>query len=198
MPIIDTILERRSQPIVEGAIDAAALETIFRCALTAPDHKRIRPWRYIVCNDEHKAALKQLILSTLPPHADAAERAQQVERKLGFAPHIVICALEFNRRCGVPDIEQILSAGASIQNMIVAAEALGCKCYWKTGEWAYNPSLRDRLGLGRDAVITGFLGLGRRAGAGCSARQVERPALDAHFRLMDAPVPQAQDCVQMH
>ena len=130
--MINTILERKSQPLVEGEIDAADLETIFKCALTAPDHKRLRPWKFIVCNPEHKATLKQLILSSKSWESEAEQLAgsQQVERKLiNFAPHIVICLLEINHSGVVPEIEQILSAGASIQNMIIATEALGFNCY---------------------------------------------------------------------
>lgn len=197
MNIINTILERKSQPLVEGEIDPASLEAIFKCALTAPDHKRLRPWKFIVCNPEQKSSLQRMIVEAKQLESEAERLAymSQVERKLNFAPHIIICLLEINRGGVVPEIEQILSAGASIQNMIIAAEALGFNCYWKTGEWAYNPALRERLGLNSNTVITGFLGLGRQASPESCAKPIERPSMSAHFTWLDESLVRTEPCL---
>lgn len=178
-----SILGRRSQPLIGGEIDRDELQSILSCALTAPDHKRLRPWRYIVCHPEHKEVLTWLIVSSLPEtSADLREnQVEQVRRKLGFAPHIVICLLEFNRSCTVPEVEQVLSAGAAIQNMIIAAEGQGHKCYWKTGEWAYNMRLHEKLSLNPDTIITAFLGFGKNAETAHKSRSVERAAYADHF-----------------
>ncbi|MFC4160293.1 nitroreductase family protein [Chitinimonas lacunae] len=187
MKTIETILARRSQKVIEGEIDGATLEAIFRCALTAPDHKRLRPWQFVVCHGQHKAALKEVLLAAKPFDSEIVRQAyiEQLERKLNFAPHIVICLLKINRSGAVPEIEQILSAGASIQNMIVAAESLGFHCFWKTGEWAYNPAVREGLGFDADTVITGFLGLGRSTNPANQSAPVERPKINDHFRSLD-------------
>lgn len=114
MITLQSILRRRSQPLIGGEIDRDVLQSILSCALTAPDHKRLMPWRYIVCHPEHKEALTSLIVCSLPETSEDLRENQikQVRRKLDFAPHIVICLLEINR-CSVPAIEQILSAGAA-------------------------------------------------------------------------------------
>lgn len=183
MITLQSILNRRSQPLIGGEIERDELKSILSCALTAPDHKRLRPWRYIVCHPEHKETLTRLIVSSLQETSlDMKEnQVEQVRRKLGFAPHVVICLLEINRCCSVPEIEQVLSAGAAIQNMIVAAEALGYKCYWKTGEWAYNMKLRENLSLDPETFITAFLGFGKAAETGGVVKPVERPAYADHF-----------------
>lgn len=180
---LQSIIGRRSQPLISGEIERENLQSILSCALTAPDHKRLRPWRYIVCHPEDKDVLTQLIVSSQPETSEdlRENQVEQVRRKLDFAPHIVICLLEINRSSSVPEIEQVLSAGAAIQNMIVAAEALGYKCYWKTGEWAYNMRLHEILSLNPDTFITAFLGLGKRAKTEGLAKPMERPAYADYF-----------------
>ncbi|AUH49395.1 nitroreductase [Chromobacterium sp. ATCC 53434] len=187
MSLVNTILQRKSQPLIDGEIPPSDLQDIFQCALTAPDHKRLRPWRFIVCHPEHKAMLIELIASSRPEDSglSAASYRDKAERKLLATPHIVICLLDVNRTAPVPEIEQVLSAGASIQNMVVAAEALGYHCFWRTGEWAYNPALREKLGLGEHTLITGFLGLGRQLDPEKRAAPVSRPPLEKHFSRLD-------------
>jgi len=70
--------------------------------------------------------------------------------------------------------------------MIVAAESLGHSCFWKTGAWAYSPSVRQRFGLGDDTVITGFLGLGTRASERRPEKESKRPQFGNHFEYFDA------------
>ena len=63
-------------------------------------------------------------------------------------------------RSQIPAIEQILSAGAAAQNVMVAAFALGFGCAWKTGEAAYYPEIKAAFGLAATDAIVGFLYLG--------------------------------------
>jgi len=188
LSVVDTILARQSQPFIEGEIDEAELASICRCALTAPDHKGLRPWRFILCGPTHKAHLQKLIIeaTVAEGETDRAEQAARVARKLGFAPHIVICLLKIDRSGIVPEIEQVLSAGAAIQNMIVAAESLGYCCFLKTGAWAYSASVRARLGLSDDTAITGFLGLGTSASERGLANKTKRPPFGEHFEHFEA------------
>lgn len=187
MSIVKTIPERRSQPRVEGEIAPAELEIIFKCALTASDHKRLHPWRFVLCHPEHKQALKDLILAARSPESEEAHLAsmERVERRLDFAPHIVSCLLLINRGSGVPEIKQVLSAGASIQNVIIAAKSLGYSCFWITGEWAYCTTLHERLGLNSNTITTGFLGFGRQVAPRNCAKPGCRPLRDAHFTSLD-------------
>lgn len=185
--LLTSILQRKSQPVLDGEIPADELRQILACALTAPDHKRLRPWHYILCNPEHKQRLREVIVAAEQPAgldlASRQERLAKIDRKINAAPHIVICLLRLDRRGLVPEIEQILSAGAGIQSMVIAAEALGHGCYWRTGDWAYSPVVRQGLQLDSDTVITGFLGLGKLAGDARLAKAV-RPDLDAHVQLL--------------
>ena len=60
----------------------------------------------------------------------------------------------------VPEVEQILSTGAAVQNMLVAAYAQNVGAMWRTGSLAYNRIVAKGLGLDDEEVIVGFLYLG--------------------------------------
>ena len=96
------------------------------------------------------------------PDASAA----QLERERGKplrAPMIIgVCAI-VDPEARIPVIEQVLSAGAAAQNIMVAAHALGYGSAWKTGEAAYDPAVKAALGLQSKDAIVGFIYLGRHA-----------------------------------
>jgi nitroreductase len=72
----------------------------------------------------------------------------------------------------IPEIEQILSAGAAAQNMLHAAFVLGFNAVWKTGGPAYDDQVKAALGLAAKDAIVGFLYVGTdTAGPG----QLSRP-----------------------
>ena len=60
----------------------------------------------------------------------------------------------------IPEIEQVLAAGAATQNMFLAANALGFGAMWKTGEAAYDDDVKAALGLEASDRIVAFLYLG--------------------------------------
>jgi len=63
----------------------------------------------------------------------------------------------------IPEIEQIASASAAAQTIMLAAPALGYGAVWKTGAAAYDPVVKTSLGLAENDQIIGFLYLGTRA-----------------------------------
>src|SRR5690625_2297304 len=64
---------------------------------------------------------------------------------------------------GVAEVEQIVSTGAAVQNMLLAAYALGVGAFWRTGAMAYHPTIAKGLGLTDNEKIIGYLYLGTRA-----------------------------------
>jgi nitroreductase len=170
---------------------------ILKCALTAPDHKALRPWKYIICRPENKISLAELIYSaTLKLKAreanidikDISEHEteaikRKINQKINSAPYIIIATLEVNVEVPIHEIELVLSAGAAIQNIIVAAESMGYSCFWRTGDWAYNPILIESLGLSETTKITGFIGLGKMVGQKMALAS-KRPVFEEHFSYL--------------
>jgi len=60
----------------------------------------------------------------------------------------------------VPGIEQIAATAAAIENMLIAAHALGFGGFWRTGPAAYDSALTRGLGFAQADQILGFVYVG--------------------------------------
>ena len=60
----------------------------------------------------------------------------------------------------VPRIEQIISTGTAGQNIMLALNALGYGTIWRTGRFAFNEKISERLGLNDDQTIIGYIYIG--------------------------------------
>lgn len=163
MQAIDALLERRSaKTLLDPAPDDGALELLLECASRAPDHGRLRPWRFIVIRGAGRERLGELMADQLrrKQPAASAEALQRERQKALRAPLIIVVAAVCNAAARIPPIEQILAAGAAAQNMMLAAPALGFGAMWKTGDAAYDDTVKVALGLEAKDAIVGFLYLG--------------------------------------
>ncbi|MDQ1395775.1 MAG: hypothetical protein QOG64_1034, partial [Acidimicrobiaceae bacterium] len=80
--------------------------------------------------------------------------------KLGRAPVVVVVAAIRRDSAKVPFDEQFAAAAAAAQNALLAATALGYGSMWRTGDVAYDPTVKAALGLAPDDAIVGFVYLG--------------------------------------
>ncbi|MGH8209360.1 MAG: nitroreductase family protein [Steroidobacteraceae bacterium] len=176
MQVIDALLQRRSaRALTTPAPDAAALELIFASAAAAPDHGRLRPWRFIAIQGEGLGRFGDLLADHLRrAHPSSTEETLQRARHKAFrAPLILVVAAICTPGGKIPVIEQILSAGAAAQNVMLAAPALGFHSMWKTGGPAYDDHVKTALGLDAKDAIVGFIYLGTDAS---KPDRVQRPA----------------------
>ena len=151
--------------------DEAALNLMFRSALRAPDHGRLRPWRFIVVPEDKRERFGALMADCLrrqQPDA-SAEMLQREHDKALRAPVIVVVAATIQRGHKIPEVEQLVSAAAAAENIMLAARAQGFGAMWKTGAPAYDANVKEALGLAPDNDIIGFLYLGTQIGAGSPA-----------------------------
>jgi nitroreductase len=176
MQAIDALLTRRSaRALTEPAPDAGALELIFSAAAHVPDHGRLRPWRFIVVRGSARERFGEMLAEHLRrSHAEVSEESLQRERLKAFrAPLIVVVAAHCQPLAKIPDVEQLLSAGAAAHAMMLAARALGFNSMWKTGGAAYDPAVKTALGLEAGDAIAGFLYFGTETGEPAPARRSE-------------------------
>ncbi|HYM29905.1 MAG TPA: nitroreductase [Candidatus Cybelea sp.] len=163
MDALNALLTRVSAGVlVDPAPDGAALDAIFAAGLAAPDHGRLRPFRFICIRGEARSAFGDLLARSLKarqPDIDAAELEREKAKPLR-APLLVAVAAKLQASPKIPAIEQVLAAGAAAENMLVAAHALGFGGNWKTGAPAYDANVKQALGLSAEDSIVGFIYLG--------------------------------------
>jgi nitroreductase len=163
MQAIDSLLERRSaKTLTDPAPDESALALLLECAARAPDHGRLRPWRFIVIRGAARERLGELMAEQLRRKlpAASAETLQRERQKALRAPLIVVVAAVCNTEARIPAVEQLLAVAAAAQNMMLAATALGFGAMWKTGDAAYDDRVKAALGLAAPDAIVGFMYLG--------------------------------------
>jgi nitroreductase len=176
MQAIDALLTRRSaRALTDPAPDTGALELIFSAAARAPDHGRLRPWRFVIVRGTARERFGALLADQLRRmHPQTAEESLQRERlKALRAPLILVVAAHCDPAVKIPVIEQTLSAGAAAHAMMLAAFALGFNAMWKTGAAAYDATVKQALGLESADAIVGFLYLGTESGERAPAARSE-------------------------
>lgn len=162
-----TAIETRASAAKLGAPGPTPehLSRILEAGQRAPDHGRLKPWRFIVLDGELRerfataaAAAKRLRLPGMSDEQQAAERAKVLR-----SPALIVvgCAVQ-RQQTKVPEIEQVMAVAAAAQNLFLAAHALGYGVMWKTGAAAYDPGVKAAAGLLHDDHIVGIMHLGTR------------------------------------
>jgi nitroreductase len=143
------------------------LATVLQAAVRAPDHGRLRPWRFMLIEgDQRQKFGEMLAASALRRVPGLSDGDLQRERgKARRAPLIIVVACRIVPGTKVPAIEQILAAGAAAQNILLALHTLGYVAAWKTGEAAYDTEVKKSLGLAADDHVVGFIYTGGGSGA---------------------------------
>ena len=167
MDALTALQTRNSAPsLIDPAPGPEALEAIFAAALRAPDHARLRPWRFLVVEGEARHRLGErlaMVASEANPGIGEQETLKLRNAPLR-APLVVIVAARLQESPKVPEIEQLLSAGCAAHAVLLASHALGFGAIWRTGPVTYLPGLNPALGLAENERVVAFLYLGTVAG----------------------------------
>jgi nitroreductase len=161
--VIDSILSRQSvKSLQEPAPSDADLRVIFDAAMRAPDHGRLRPWRFFVIRGDARPALSELFAAGVrrrEPGATEAQIEKEREKPLR-TPMIVAVVAKTVAGHKVPVIEQTLAAGAAAMNILNAVHALGFGAKWVTGDNCYDSVFKRDFGLDETDQLLGFIHVG--------------------------------------
>jgi nitroreductase len=143
------------------------LATVLQAAVRAPDHGRLRPWRFMLIEGNQRRKFGELLAASAARRVPGlSEGDLQRERdKAQRAPLIIVVACRVVPGTKIPVIEQILAAGAAAQNILLSLHALGYAAAWKTGDAAYDVEVKKALGFAADDHIVGFIYTGGGMGA---------------------------------
>ncbi|ASL47014.1 Putative NAD(P)H nitroreductase YdjA [Burkholderia sp. AD24] len=179
---LEVLLSRQSQwPLTEPGPADAELDLIFDAAMRAPDHGNLRPWRFVTIRGEARGALGDLLVDLASARSPDEPRSAHAHRrqKAFAAPLVIALGAAVSAHPKVPEIEQLLAAGAATMNLLNAIHALGYGGFWATGPDSYEARLRDALGFASNERLLGFLFVGTAKTPGATP---VRPSHSAHVR----------------
>src|SRR5687767_2759540 len=156
---------RRSVPakqLTGPGPDRATLLRLLASAVRVPDHGKRTPWRFLsIAGDTRHALGERLAARGLARDPDAGAAAVEKDRlRFAHAPLVVAVIARLGPDEKIPETERLLSAGCVCFAMLQAAQALGFGAQWLTGWPAYDPEVKQWLGLGPDEHIAGFIHIG--------------------------------------
>jgi nitroreductase len=143
------------------------LAIALQAAVRAPDHGRLRPWRFMLVEGNQRRKFGELLAESAKRRVPGLSDGdlQRERDKAMRAPMIIIVACRVVPGTKVPAIEQVLAAGAATENILLALHSLGYAAAWKTGEAAYDPEVKKALGLAADDHLVAFVYVGGGTGA---------------------------------
>ena len=133
------------------------------CAVTAPDHKKLQPWRFIVTQGNARHELgRAFLVAAEAKAAQEGDTLSEKERQKTYnmplrAPVIITVVTQMQVHKKVPSFEQMLSAGAAVQNLILALKAQGFSTVWRTGLLCNEPAVKAYFDVSADDYVTAFV-----------------------------------------
>ncbi len=160
---LDALLLRQSYGILrEPPPSDSDLNLIFDAALRAPDHGRLRPWRFLLIRGVAREALVELMVESIKRRSGPAHEAaiKKTRERIGIMPLIVAAGAQIKADGPIPEIEQLLSTGAATMNVLNAAHALGYGAKWVTPGPVYDREFNAALGFTWPDRLVGMLFIG--------------------------------------
>jgi len=139
------------------------IEQLLEAATHAPNHYKVQPWKFIVLAGNAREELGAVMAESLAGRmeetsSDKAQAMLNKERNKPLrSPIVIVIAAESPKQPKVMEIENIEATAAAVQNMLLTAEEMGLACMWRTGDAAYDPHVKQWLGLAPGEHIVAFL-----------------------------------------
>ncbi|MDQ3539156.1 MAG: nitroreductase [Chloroflexota bacterium] len=163
--VLETLRKRRSIGKMTAQVPHQNLiRQIIEAGTWAPNHHLTEPWRFFVLQGEARTALGKVMSGVAAAReTDPAVASQAAERAITKplrAPYVIAVGVEPSIDPSIPPIEEIAAGCAAVQNMLLAAEALGLAAIWRSGWIAFEPEVREHFGISPRGTMLGFVYVG--------------------------------------
>ena len=138
---------------------------LVRAASRAPDHQRLKPFRFVLIPDAARDTLAD-VFEAAERELDPAICGDDVERareKAHHAPALLAVISRFQENDAVPVIEQRASAGAALGYILLGADLLGYGAMAVSGRKVATRVMRNAFHLADNEELLCFVALGTAA-----------------------------------
>jgi nitroreductase len=155
------IRSRRTSMVVdpERAVPHDVVEHLCELATWAPNHKRTWPWRFALAEGDGRARLGNTIADAMEAYGDTPEKVTKARGKYLRTPATLVVG---SAAGDTPDrtAENRDAVAAGVQNLLLAATAMGLATYWGSCPKGANDSVAALCGFEPGTHVTALIYLG--------------------------------------
>lgn len=165
-PYLDLMRSRRQtspKRLIEPGPSDEQIHALFEAAAQAPDHGRIRPWRFVLVGEAARPDLGQAFASALRERDPLATpmQLQDARDKALRSPFLALAIARLDDAYAeIPAAERYVSLGCALQNMLLGAHALGYGAGLVSGRAVHSRALRDLFGIEAGELAVCFVAVG--------------------------------------
>jgi nitroreductase len=145
LEIVERVIRsRRTRKAFSGApVDRAAVERLLDGARWAPNHRLTEPWRFYALDQAATARLIAFLRASpaITSVPDAAKAEAKLAKLIGRLPKAgaLILVTWVRAADAAIDLEDHAAAAAAVQNLLLAATAMGLASFWSTSAALVHP-----------------------------------------------------------
>lgn len=165
--VIQNIKERRTikpEQCSNEKIPDDDVWTILECANWAPTHGYTEPWRFVVYTDEGKLTINkahaEMYKNNVPADKFKQVKYSGLIERAKSTSHIIAIINKRGTNPHIPKIEELQATAMAVQNMQLAASAMGYAAYIHSGGMTFTDEMKNYLGFEDEDDVLGFLYLG--------------------------------------
>ena len=167
MNLFDALRARRSiKDFTPRPVSRDQIEQLLEAAVQAPNHRMTEPWRFYVlgvgARRAYGAALGARKAKRVEDPAAAAEVSKKVEEKHAALPAMLAVAVVIAEDPEVRE-EDLAASYMAVENLLLAAPALGLGAHLKTGAVMNDPRARAAVGVPEGERIIATIEVGEPA-----------------------------------
>jgi nitroreductase len=165
MDALEAIFTRQSVSKVRpDPVPRELIERLLAAGAQAPNHHKVRPWRFVVLTGAARERLGAVMAEALARRnpavlSDSVKVALERAKPLR-APVLIAIGVDKATAPKVVEYENVCAAAAAAENILLAAHALGLGGMWRSGDPIFDPAVRQALGFEADQQMVGFLYIG--------------------------------------
>lgn len=159
------LTSRRSTPAKLLGMPAPTeieLRALVEAAVRVSDHGKLQPWRLLTIHGAAGSALGSALVALREARGEELDESTRHKdlNRFAHAPLSLVVIARITPGHKIPEVEQLLSAGALAQNLLIGACALGYGAQWVTGWPAHDAQATRLLGLSEHERVVAFIHVG--------------------------------------
>ncbi len=126
--MLKTLLNRQSirpKYLTSPAPNKEALERAAAAAASAPSHGGLRPYRFVSVSQEQRELLADLFETASRSQGADEAKVEKTRSKALKGPGLVAFLIDIDPESKISETEQLLTAGAALENFMLALDAQG-------------------------------------------------------------------------